>query len=283
MEENKKHPEENFSDDPLENLRIENEILKLKMQAETGAVFGGGENISPEIENEFLNQVQQFEEAWGNVKCIKVYDLVGKPSFKKANELTADEVESELQRLQKLMAEKQVFLDVLGEYDPLVIYQFITEELFEHETDDMQLPGWSKNYIYEEFHPNHKMDIEKSAEDFLRHWLDKEFDDCCLELNKEMITADGKIFTEQEVKNKLNDCLQFYQSFARVKHSLTEIKFEWNEEEGKGIGHAEGAISYDAKIAGEETIHIKGPFKFYLSNENGYWNIFYFVFPGFAW
>ncbi len=35
-EKDKSQPEENFSDDPQENLRIENEILKLKMQWSPG-------------------------------------------------------------------------------------------------------------------------------------------------------------------------------------------------------------------------------------------------------
>jgi predicted Ser/Thr protein kinase len=38
---------EKFSDDPEENLRIENEILKLKMQAESGAYFGGNAKDLP--------------------------------------------------------------------------------------------------------------------------------------------------------------------------------------------------------------------------------------------
>jgi hypothetical protein len=275
--------EESFSEDSKENLRIENEILKLKMQAEHGAIFGEEGTVSPKIENEFLNHVQQFEEARKNVNYVKVYDLIGRPSFKKASELFSDEVEVELRRLQNLMAEKNLFLDVLGGYDLIIIYQFITEELFEHETDNMLLPGWSRNFIYEEFHANHKMDIEKSTEDFLRHWFNKQFDEYSIELNKEMITADGKIFTEKEVKNKLNNCFQFFLSFNNAQHSITEIKFEWNAKESKGIGHAEGEVSYDAEVEKGDTLHIEGPFKFYLSNEYGYWTIFYFVFPGFGW
>ncbi len=40
-DENKGQQKENFSDDPEQILRIENELLKLKMQAERGASFGG--------------------------------------------------------------------------------------------------------------------------------------------------------------------------------------------------------------------------------------------------
>lgn len=53
--------EEKFSDNSMENLRMQNEFLKMKMIAELGAVFVGGEGLSPEIENKFLNNVLEFE------------------------------------------------------------------------------------------------------------------------------------------------------------------------------------------------------------------------------
>ncbi|HVK97158.1 MAG TPA: hypothetical protein VM368_05040, partial [Flavisolibacter sp.] len=272
MEENdaNKIPEESFSDDSTENLRMENEILKLKMQAEHGAVFGKGEeDIPPEVENEFLQQVQQFEDAWQNMKYVKVYDKIGRPPFKKEDELDASEIVFELKRITSLMNDKDIFLDVLGEYEPRVIYKFITEELFEHDSQDMMLPGWSTNFIYEEFHPNHKMDILKSSEDFLRHWFDKQFDEYALELNNEIITADGRTYSCQQIKDKLNDCLAFYKSFSDINSSISEINFEWDEAEDKGIGHAEGFTSFYADLDGGETIHIEGSFKLYMSNEDG--------------
>ena len=53
--------EENFSDNPNTNLRIENEILKFKMQAERGAISVKAMKISPEIEAEFLKNAQLFD------------------------------------------------------------------------------------------------------------------------------------------------------------------------------------------------------------------------------
>ena len=51
----------------------------------------------------------------------------------------------------------------------------------------------------------------------------------------------------------------------------------------KGMGHAEGMFRYDAEIENGEKIHFEEAFKLYMINEDGYWRIFYFVFPGFAW
>ena len=65
--------EEKFSDDPEENLRLQNDFLKMKMMAESGAWFGGEEKVGlpPDIENQFLKNVMEFEKVtctWRNIK-----------------------------------------------------------------------------------------------------------------------------------------------------------------------------------------------------------------------
>ena len=284
MEEKEENfPEEKFSDDPQENFHIENEILKLKMQAESGAFFGGSNGLPPEIENEFLLQVQQFEDAWKDVKYVKVHDLLGKPGFIKAGDLSDSEVKAGVEKLFDLLKQYNINLEVQGEYEPRIIYRFITEELFEHETDDVQMPGMSKNFIYEEFHPNHRIDIEEKARFFLRHWFEQNFDEHSWELNDPFILSDGNIISKEIVLKKLNDVFESFTSFSNCLITEIETGFEWDEEEKRGIGHAEGAVKYDAVMENGETIQFEGPFKLYMSCEDYYWGIFYFVFPGFHW
>lgn len=283
-EENKKEREENFNDDPEQNLRIENEILKLKMQAERGALFGGKlEDLPPEVEAEFLKNVRQFEDSFDKARQITIYECIGQPEYKKAEELMPEEVKGEITRIIELMHSKNIILEVLGQYELSVIYKFITEELFQENIREVNFPGYIHNFIYEEFHPNHKIDISRSAQDFLDHWFEKGFDENNTELAGQLITAEGKIFSKEEVIEKLHNCLNSYQRFINVKFKGSDTAFEWDEKEGKGLGHAEGMFSYDAEIESGETIHIEGPFKLYMINETGQWQIFYFVFPGFAW
>ena len=283
-EENKKEPEENLNDDPEQNARIENEILKLKMQAERGAFFGGKvEYLPPELEAEFLKNVQQFEDSFDKASEITIYERIGRPEYKKAEELMPEEVKSEITRITELMHSKNIILEVLGEYELSVIYKFITEELFQEKIREVNFPGYIHNFIYEEFHPNHKIDISRSAQEFLNHWFEKGFDENNTELSGQFITAEGRIFSKEEVIEKLRNCLNSYQRFINIKFKGTDTAFEWDEKEGKGLGHAEGMFSYDAEIESGETIHIEGPFKLYMINETGRWQIFYFVYPGFAW
>lgn len=276
--------EQNFSDDPTENLRTENEIIKLKLQAQFGAITGGPEvYFPPAVENQFLQSVLRFEEAWQDIKFIKVYDVLGRPDFQKSENLLPHEVEAELIRLKNLLEQKDIFLEVLGKYEPTIIYSFITEELFEQETEDIQLQGFRKTFIYEEFHPNHKLDIEDTAKEFLKNWFEKEFDEYSLEFNNEMITADGKKFTIDETISKLNHVLAGYVSLSYEDYKIVETTFEWNAAENRGMGCTEGSVEYSAELQIGETAYFNGPFKFYMCSKNGYWNIFYFVFPGFEW
>jgi len=281
-EKNENLPDEEFSDDPQENLRIENEILKLKMQAESCAFFSGSDNLPPEVENEFLLHVQQFEDAWKNVKYVKIHDLVGKPDFKKAGELSDSEVKDGLEKLLKLLNGHDINLAVSDQYDPRIIYRFITEELFEHETDDLQLPGMTKDFVYEEFHPNHNTDIEECARIFLEHWFEQSFEHSW-ELNDPFILSDATTISKDMVLKKMNYFFESFVSFSNCQFTNIETGFEWYEEEKRGVGHAEGGAKYDAIMENGETIHFEGPFKLYMSKEDYCWSIFYFVFPGFQW
>lgn len=284
MTEESKNEKQNFSRDPEQNLRIENEILKLKMQAERDAIFGGNmEDLPPEVEAEILKNVQLFEDSFEKAEAVTIYECIGQPSYKKIDELKPDEVKEELTRIMELMHFKNIVLDVQVQYQLSVIYKFITEELFQEKIREVNFPGYIHSFIYEEFHPNHDIDIGNTAQVFLNHWFEKGFDENSLEFADRLVTAEGKIFSRDEVIVKLHNCLNSYQRFINIKFKGSETSFEWDEEEKKGMGHAEGMFSYEAEIESSETIHLEGPFKLYMINENGYWQIFYFVFPGFKW
>ena len=284
QEENNKEQEENFNDDPEQNLRIENEILKLKMQAERDAVFGGNMGyLPPEVEAEFLKNVQLFEDSFDKADQVTVYDCIGRPFFKKNDELKPEEVMEELKTIMELLHSKNIILDVQGQYELSVIYKFITEELFHEKIREVNFPGYIHNFIYEEFHPNHAREIANTAQAFLNHWFEKGFDEYSIELASQLVTAEGRIFSREEVIAKLCNCISCYHSFSNIKFKGSDSSFEWYEKETKGIGHAEGMFSYDAEIDNNELIHIEDAFKLYMINEDGSWRIFYFVFPGFSW
>ncbi|MEK6783817.1 MAG: hypothetical protein AABY93_19115 [Bacteroidota bacterium] len=274
--------EEKFSDDPQENLRMENELLKLKLQAQFGAKLGEGETLPPDIENEFLKNVYAFEQNLGEYKPIKVVELLGSPDFKKAAALPDEDLKKEYVRLTELMKQKSVAVDFIRPREDRFKYKFITEELFDHETDN-SMPGMTTHFIYEEFHADHDLDIRNRSDDFLRDWFRKEFNEFSSELGHQFILANGQTLTREETLAKIQNLFESYTSFINCQVAMNEVKFQWNDETQTGMGHAEGGVRYDAVLETGETIHFEGPFKLYLSNEDGWWSIFYFIFPGFEW
>ena len=269
--------------DETKNLRIENEILRMKLQAEAGAIIGIKEDIPPELENVFLQNVIAFEEASKNVKHICLYDYLGKPPFKMITELEPSQVVPELRRLRKLIEEKQVILDILDDYDDAVIYKFITEELFLQETYETLIPGMIRHFTYESFHPNHKLDIRERTMDFLGDWFERKMDEHSWELSPQFILPDETVFDRKEVVTKIKTIFAAYTAFAKCQYAVGDIGFEWNEKNKTGLGYCEGAVKYHAVLESGETVAIEGPFKLFLSNEGNWWHIFYFIFPGFKW
>src|SRR5687767_3048589 len=123
-EESKEQEEQNFSSNPGDNLRIENELLKLKMQAERGAFFGGNmDELPPEVEAEFLNNLQTFEDSFDKANQITIYKCIDRPTYKKMDELHPEEGEDKIRRIIELLHTKNIILEVFSQYELSVIYK----------------------------------------------------------------------------------------------------------------------------------------------------------------
>jgi hypothetical protein len=272
-----------LSEDPEENLRMENELLRLKLKAELGAESHNITDIDPEIENAFLKNVLAFEHNFANAKPAKVYDLLGKPDFIRVVDLTDELIEQALEEVTGLLAENNMEVYFGDGYDSRTKYHFITEELFEHETTFVAMPGMTTHFDYEEFHPNHKKDIENRTIDFLTQWFKRDVSEKSWELSGQFILPDRTILSKAEVVAKMKMIFAAYNAFTDEKYKIFEIGFELDEEEGTGMGHAEGAAIYNAVLENGENMLIKGQFKFYLTLEHGWWSICHIIFPGFEY
>lgn len=276
--ENIPHDDLPLSDDPEENLRMQNEILRLKLKAELGAEPHRSGNLPPEIENEFLKNVVAFEHSAAGAKQVTVYQLLEKPVFEPSDNLDDEAVGQALEKITAFLASKQIVVDFSGEYDSRTKYKFITEELFEHETDDMSVPGMFMHFNYEEFHPNHKLDIENRAMEFISGWFERNIGEDNWALADQFILPNGTTMSKKEIAEKLKNVFDSYITFTECNYDITDINFELNK--NTGMGYAEGAVKYIAVTENHENIPVEGPFKLYFSMDFEWWGIFYFVFPG---
>ncbi len=186
---------EKFSENPGENFRIENEMLKIKLKAQYRDAFfmEANEAMPPEIENQFLKNIIAFEDGHANTEQTTVYETIGNPAYKPADELSDTEIVMELKGITAIMEAHQFALHLNdGPYEDRLIYKFITEGLFAHEIDKTPVFGMGWNFIYEAFHPNDKADIESNTHEFLLHWFTRSFNEYSSALGYEFITADDR-------------------------------------------------------------------------------------------
>lgn len=288
MNEEHENPEQNeddekFSDDPEEQLRIENDLLRLKLQAETGADLHQLEDVPPEVENAFLNNILAFERQLDTVEEISIYKILEEPKdFRKEADLDDEEIESELIRLMDLMAAHRIEVDYGTDYPARLKYKFITEELFQHETQRFDIPDMVNHYIYEEFHPNHKLTIEGVAEDFLEMWLAKAIDEESFIFSDELVSKESGVVSKKQFFSMIQNVFDAYLSFDNGKYNITDVSFEEMKDEGriKGLGFAEGMIYYEAVLESKEVLTVQEPFKIYMMQSGIDWEIMSVVMPG---
>ncbi len=246
---------------PKLSIEQENEFKRMKLSLEHDAIFPDNlnSNIPPEIVSQFLDNIKNFENMYENEKQISVFDKIGKPEFVIAELLNEEELNIELERLETLLNNHNLTLDVICDYEneERLIYTFITEELFKHEIDDLNLPGMVTHFTYEEFHPNDEYDIEFVCTDFIEMFLN---------------TKD-KMYLEYHSKDALNyvalnNFRNLFKKFKIKYYKFETIKIE--EHKAKATFN----IDFWGKIKGTETkIYYSGDGEITFKHEYGYWYI----------
>lgn len=234
-----------------EKLKAENDFLKMKIMLEHGADFyipgENSEELAPEIENDFLNHIIEFEKQFQQRKTITVYHKIKKPQqFKPVHEISDDEIENEWNKLLTYM--QQYGID-LSASSPKVtareLYRFTTEELFKHETDDINIPGMMSGFIYDEFYPDYEYDNTRYAiDDCIQLILCKRPVEIMPWLAKENIQLNTyKGITEEALKEIVNN---FKNKFDGIELQETNnILCELNEEHCKISGTHETTLIFD--------------------------------------
>jgi hypothetical protein len=117
-------------------------------------VSGGKDSLPPELEAEWLNQIEEFEEKYENAKQIPLLEFIGSPITKKLNEINNYELITEYNQLENLFEENGIYIDFPETLDLQERYRFISEELSNEIIDDIRIQGMENHFIYEEFHPS---------------------------------------------------------------------------------------------------------------------------------
>lgn len=254
-----------------EKLKTENDFLKMKLMLEQGGHFGGdGETKLPaEIENEFLKNVMAFEKQFDERKRIKLFDKIGRPGqFKPVNEISESDIDKAWKDLDDYLSERGINLDVCSpNISNRELYRFTTEELFEHEMDDMNLPGWSSNFIYDEFHPDPVYDNSRMVEQNLFADIFRKSDLFYeIDYDEKGFVFNGKLYETRE---------SFFEMINRFKSLFDEIELIECSIANCDVKETESTVTGNylaVAKSGTNEVVFKGDFKVDLVlNDMDYW------------
>src|SRR5690606_18578056 len=263
---------------PEEELRAENNMLKLKLKLEYGMQETDTSSLPPHIENDWLKYIEAFEKQYRDAKSVTVYEFIGKPPFKPIDALIPEQVGPELNRLFTIMGDHDVALDCICKYDDAVIYRFLTEELFPHQMDMIRIPGMTHHFIYEEFHPKHELDLRQQAEQFLRsHYRDKwdeEIDGIAL---ARRLNWSGKKHSRSSMSAIISTFQDAHRSLRLRKFAVRELAID------PDLYYADitGFISAYGKRADGQAVRYAGPGDIHFIRQDEFWYISEFSIPGF--
>jgi hypothetical protein len=263
---------------PEERLQRENEIKKLKLSAFNDAHFSESDDLPPEVENEWLNHIEAFEEQYENVDQITVAERLDHPDFPSVDELSEDEIPEKLDEIMELMYQNSITLDAVAEVSDEELYRFIVEELFLHKMDDFDIEGMMTSFIYEEFHPNARLDIEMVIEHFFFEMFSKDFrDHLSTSLAETCESQNGETMTQDEAVKK---ALAFGDCYEQLNmNAVSDFEIEVSEDEKEAEAHF--LVDYQIESTSEITsLEGEGEAKLRVG-ELGYWDIYALSIPGF--
>jgi len=257
-----------------QELNEENEFLKLKMMAEFGGNFVGNDEISPEVENQFLKQILNFHKRQEDSSVTNIYKFIGEPEYNHVHDMNDKEVKRELKRLMRILKKHGVGLDVLAPTPDREIYRFITEELFKQEIEDVRLKGWVSQYIYEEFHPNADYDVKNVVHYAILSMFDTEsffFGDYFSEDMKDSLGLTTDI---EELREKVERFKAEFNDVILVNYDFMEVNIDID----KGVAHVVADITYKTqKVKGRRTKRELTTVEFFLQRSSmisSWWEIY---------
>lgn len=260
-----------------ENVNLENELLLMKLKAEFGGEHFMSEDLPPQLTNQFLQSVYDFEKAYvENGDQISVYEKISSPYIVPIDSLNEEGVLLELNRLTKLLADKNILLDCIYETNPRVLYRFISEELMKQEVDTITIEGFYLHFIYEEFYPNVEEDIKSHLKDFILELINRSLrEDWNILSNQFFLSGAGAEITARDAYNRINDSLSEFEQLDLISLEFTSIQ------KVDQIYEVDYSICYNATCINNEVINIQGNGNGkFMQDEHAQWTLAKFTMPG---
>ncbi|MEM1328890.1 MAG: hypothetical protein AAGI23_23230 [Bacteroidota bacterium] len=260
-----------------EQLRLENEIQKINLEINLEINHGAEEffvadDLPPDMEKTFLDNVTKFEEQYAKGDTISVHEFIGSPNAPNKGEV--EDFETEIERILKLLEEKGVTIDRPDHLTPIGYYNFLTTDLFEHQMMNVRIPGMIYGFIYDEFRHDGPSFIEDHVEEFLGKLLtlDKPFE-------YEWLSETCRGSKDQMTKEEVLECIHH---FRAQFDELTPVAFKKLDMQfHNGFMYFFFGIAWEGKRPNGETVSFEDGGISQLFFEDGEWMLQGIQMPGF--
>lgn len=199
-----------------EEQKFENELKKLKLSAEHGAMFFEGENSMPtDLETEWLNHISSYEKAFENPTLKTIGEILNNPVFPPVESLSEEQLTVELEKAYQLFDKHQIYLETIYDVSNVDLYRFISTEFVNENIQVHDIPGMVTHFTYEDFYPNDIESLKQYTEEIIDYIFSKKFDalkgniTSTLFIQHEEVTEDEFIMLLEEKLKKVE--LQLHQ------------------------------------------------------------------------
>lgn len=283
-----------------EEAAMERDLLAMKLRAEFGMMEGmTAEEMSPEMELAFLQQVYEFEKHYTAGEPAKTFrETINIPAFAPwpEKEPTWELAEKMVEELLQWYHDHHIEVVFEYEYPASLRYHFLTKELPDLSNYYGDEPKFQTVISYEEYHPNHNADIERQTETFMEHFFNRNAEGFQDVLWREQISPTSGPYDGMLLLEYLEKWFATLSGFEKHEFHILETSYEYFDSdedaapdedpnefppESHGMGYAEGLVGYWASsLIQSEPIKMAGPFKLYFEYRQGQWAIVYPQFPG---
>lgn len=185
------------------------------------------DDLTSEEENKFIKDLIEFERQIEEAPRITVRARIGNPGIEPAENIPPFALEEAVETLFTLLGDHNIAIDFMGEWDHLVMYRYITEELFDEEIDDVRVYGFVSCFEATTLEYDVQMWVEIFVGDLF--WQDDEH--FLLNIDKQSIyDAVGNPITLAEFRDKV--ALVWAELSVHTRADTTPLTTQVTEDEG---------------------------------------------------
>lgn len=261
-----------YSDDAEEQLRMENELLRLQLQAETGAEIQSLSELPAAVENMFLNQMLNIERQMDSVAILSIRSIIGNPE-KFVDESALDDEETTLyfDELMALLEEHNIVLDFEEDYPARQKYKFLMDTFLDMEIQKFDIPELVCHFTYEEIAFEHEYRVKAVANLFWHYWFEQDIP-WQKDYWRDEIVLNGVALSKQQLTTKIDQVFTAYHHFDNGHVTIDSCKVM--SEGGESFAKVKGTVQYEACIDHADCILISSDFEMALVLTNDSWQIY---------